>query len=167
MTESALPVGVVGELVQPATTWGRATWYPRAVLEAAPGLAPGTKLGGGLVYLGAATLQLHRVETANYRDNLATLAPKLWVVLDAAAGTAGLPAIVAVTADGAEGEGFTEAGIDLSDRTIETVPMPPGLASLVEGFVAEHHVEREFFKRKRDRADPDALGRRAQVAEDD
>lgn len=167
MTESAMPVGVVGELVQPATAWGRPTWYPRAVLEAAPGLAPGTPLGGGLVYLGPATLELHRVETANYRDNLATGAPRLWVVLDAASGSAGLPAIVAVTADGAEGEGFTEAGIDLSDRTIETVPMPPALAALVEGFVAEHHVERAFFKRKRDRANPDALGRRAQVAEDD
>jgi hypothetical protein len=89
------------------------------------------------------------------------------VVLDAASGTGGLPAIVTVTADGAEGEGFTEAGIDLSDRTIETVPMPPSLAALLEGFVAEHHVERAFFKRRRDRADPDALGRRGSVAEED
>ena len=30
----------------------------------------------------------------------------------------------------------------------------------VEDFVAEHHVEREFVKRKRDRANPEALARR-------
>jgi hypothetical protein len=30
----------------------------------------------------------------------------------------------------------------------------------VESFVAEHHVEREFVKRKRDRANPEALARR-------
>ena len=31
---------------------------------------------------------------------------------------------------------------------------------LIEAFVAEHHVERPFVKRKRDRADPEALARR-------
>jgi hypothetical protein len=32
--------------------------------------------------------------------------------------------------------------------------------------VAEHHVERPFVKRKRDRADPEALSRRAPIAKD-
>ena len=34
---------------------------------------------------------------------------------------------------------------------------------MVEAFIAEHHVERPFVKRKRDRANPDALGRRGPI----
>jgi hypothetical protein len=41
------------------------------------------------------------------------------------------------------------------------VPMPEPVREVVEAFVAEHHVERPFYKRKRDRADPEALARRA------
>jgi hypothetical protein len=39
--------------------------------------------------------------------------------------------------------------------------MPETIRDVVARFVAEHHVERPFVKRKRDRADPDALARRA------
>jgi hypothetical protein len=38
--------------------------------------------------------------------------------------------------------------------------MPDAVREAVESFVAEHHVEREFVKRKRDRANPEALARR-------
>lgn len=65
-------------------------------------------------------------------------------------------AVTAVTADPAEGEGFTEA----ADNLVEAVPMPEVLREAIESFVAEHHVEREFVKRKRRRADPEALARR-------
>ena len=51
---------------------------------------------------------------------------------------------------------MTEAGNDL----VESVPMPDAIREQVAAFVAEHHVEREFVKRKRDRANPDAFGRR-------
>jgi hypothetical protein len=44
--------------------------------------------------------------------------------------------------------------------------MPPAVREIVEAFVAEHHVERPFVKRKRDRADPQALARRAPIAKD-
>lgn len=160
MSDAAIEVGVVGALVQPVTAWGVPKWYPRAVLEAPPALPVGAALGGDLRYLGPAALDLYRVETARYRDNLATGRPLLWVVLDAPQDSDGLPGIVVVTADGAEGEHFTEAGIDLSDRTVETVPMPAAIAGAVAAFVDAHHVERAFVKRQRDRVDPDALGRR-------
>jgi len=159
MAQATLEVGVVGELVQPVTAWGVARWYPRAVLPELPAAAPGTPLPGGQRYLGPAVLEFHRVETANYRENLATGAPRLWVVLEDAA-------IVAVTADPAEGEGFTEAGVDLASRVVETVLMPSAIAEALAAFVEEHHVEREFHKRKRDRADPEALGRRARVEDE-
>ncbi len=56
------------------------------------------------------------------------------------------------------GEGFTEA----ADNLVEAVPMPEALREAIERFVAERHVEREFVKRKRRRADPEALARRDQ-----
>ena len=43
---------------------------------------------------------------------------------------------------------------------VETIAMPDVVREVVESFVAEHHVEREFVKRKRDRANPEALARR-------
>ena len=43
--------------------------------------------------------------------------------------------------------------------------MPEAVRAVVEAFVAEHHVEQPFVKRKRDRADPEALARRGAAAE--
>ena len=87
--------------------------------------------------------------------------PGLWVVLRP---TGGEPpyTVFTVTADPAEGEAFTEAGSDL----VEQVAMPAPIGALVEAFVAEHHVERPFIKRARERADPEALARRAGKSED-
>jgi len=68
-----------------------------------------------------------------------------------------------VTADPAEGEALTETGSDL----VETVPMPAAVRNTIAAFVAEHHVERSFHKRKRDRADPEALARRGPMPKAD
>ncbi|MCC7283954.1 MAG: DUF3305 domain-containing protein [Acetobacteraceae bacterium] len=160
MAALLVEVGVVGELVQPVTAWGVARWCPRAVLAEVPATAPRTQLPGGLVYLGPAQLVLHHVETGNYRDNLATGAPRLWVVLD----QDGM--VVALSADPTEGESFSEAGVDAAARVVEMVPMPAPIAARLAAFVAEHHVERTFHKRQRDRADPDSLGRRSRVDEE-
>jgi hypothetical protein len=108
-----------------------------------------------LYYAGSATVDLYRSETARYRENLASGAPSIWIVMSPSEG-AWPYAVAAVTADPAEGEAFTETGANL----VEAVPMPEVLRDAIEKFVAEHHVEREFFKRKRSRADPEALARR-------
>ena len=55
-------------------------------------------------YAGPATVELHRTETANYRDNLASGSPALWVVLRET-GAEPPYALYLVTADPAEGEG--------------------------------------------------------------
>ncbi len=70
--------------------------------------------------------------------------------------------LVAVTADPAEGEAYTQNG----DHLVEAVPMPETVRAVVEAFVAEHHVEQPFVKRKRDRADPEALARRGPTPKD-
>jgi hypothetical protein len=76
----------------------------------------------------------------------------LWVALRST-GVEPSYEIFAVTADPSEGEAFTEAGGDL----VDVVPMPQSVRVVIDGFVAEHHVERPFYKRERDRADPEAL----------
>lgn len=155
----SIPVGVVVERRKAASQWIDYTWQPVALLPGAPETPPWTLLREtettASFYVGSAELALHRLETGNYRDNLATGAPSVWVVLRP---TSVEPPyeIVTVTADPSEGEAFTEAGNDL----VEAVPMPDSIRERVAAFVAEHHVERTFFKRKRDRADPEALARR-------
>jgi hypothetical protein len=70
--------------------------------------------------------------------------------------------LLMVTADPAEGEALTGAGSDL----VETVPMPIWIGEIVASFIAEHHVEHSFIKRKRDRSTPRSPGRRAGGSED-
>ena len=71
--------------------------------------------------------------------------------------------LVTVTADPAEGEGFTESARQ-SGRTGGDAGIDP---EIVAAFVAEHHVERQFFKRKRDRQDTESLARRGYGDHDD
>jgi hypothetical protein len=159
-----ISVGVVVERRKAKSPWIDFTWQPVSVLAGQPDAAAWTVLteegDATLFYAGAAEIQLFRTETTNYRDNLASGAPSLWVVLRP---TDVEPPyeIVAVTADPAEGEAFTEAGNDL----VERVPMPDPIRDALDAFVAQHHVERQFFKRKRDRADPEALARRGPMRE--
>jgi hypothetical protein len=42
--------------------------------------------------------------------------------------------------------------------------MPPEIEARLAAFVEAHHVERPFIKRKRDRADPEALARRPPIS---
>jgi hypothetical protein len=135
------------------------------VLAGQPDTALWTKLTDdgerATFYAGPTVVSLHRSETANYRDNLASGTPSLWVVLRETGGEPPYSPFL-VTADPAEGEGMTAAGNDL----VEAVPMPEPVREWVEAFVAEHHVEREFFKRKRDHANRESLGRRAPQRDD-
>lgn len=157
----SIPVGIVVERRRADSPWVDSVWRGVAVLPDEPETKPWTVLreqdGTTLFYAGSAAVDLYPSETARYRDNLASGSPSIWIVLSPAEG-AWPYAVTAATADPAEGEAFTEAG----DNLVEAVPMPQVLREAIEGFVAEHHVEREFVKRKRRRADPEALARREQ-----
>lgn len=153
------PVGVLVERRKAASPWIDFTWTPVAVLHGEPEAEPWSVLSeqGDVTtyYAGGATIELYRTETTYYRDNLGSGQPSLWVVM-AATGAEHPYEITAVTADPSEGEGFAESAANL----VEQVPMPRTIQEIVASFVAEHHVEREFFKRKRDRQDPESLARR-------
>jgi hypothetical protein len=161
-----IPVGVVVERRKATSPWADFIWRPVAVLAGLPDAAPWTPLVStgetATFYAGAAEIELYRTETDNYRHNLASAAPSLWVALNP---TGGEPPyeIAAVTADPAEGEGRTEPGSGI----VEAVAMPEQLRDVIAAFIAQHHVERVFEKRQRDRADPEALARHAPEGGDD
>ena len=161
-----IAVGVVVERSKGASRWSDFLWRPLRVLAGAPAAPAWTKLSDdgerATFFAGVADIELHRTETANYRGNLLNDEPLLWVVLRPR--EAEIPYdLLMVTADPAEGEAMTEAGNDL----VETVPMPETIQQAVADFVAAHHVERTFSKRQRDRADLEALGRRAPLRDDE
>ena len=156
---ATITVGVIVERVTASSPWIDYIWRPTGVLAGQPDTPVWTVLADDgertTFYAGAATVELHRSEAANYRTNLVSGSPALWVALKE---TGGEPpyALLTVTADPAEGEGLTEAG----NNIVEPVPMPDVVREAVAAFVAEHHVDEAFVKRKRDRANPEALGRR-------
>jgi hypothetical protein len=154
-----IPVAVLAERRPGVTRWAEWAWRAVEVLEAAPELPPWTLLredaGRSLFFAGTAEVALYPTDTPNYRDNLAAAAPRIWVVLRPVPQQPGM-ALHAVTVDTGEAHVYAESGADL----LESLPLPPGLQATMEAFIARHHVERAFHKRRRDRADPDTLGKR-------
>jgi hypothetical protein len=165
LAEEHHPVAVVVERRAATSQWAEHVWLPVAVLPGETAAAPWTVLreeqGLTAFIAGQARVSFFSSETPNYKANLETGAPVLWIVLRRAAAAPGME-LVAVLADPGEAEAMTTAG----DDVIETVPMPGQIREALEDFVAAHHVDRGFFKRKRDRADPDALGTRGRVGRD-
>jgi Protein of unknown function (DUF3305) len=158
MSTFVMPVGVVVEKRKSHSPWVDFVWSAHAVLPEAPDVAAGTPLGQAgdseLFYAGSVDLQAHTYETPQYRDNFMSGKPQLWVITRPKDGSA-IPELVQVTCDPAEGEGYSETGWD----TVNIVPMPEAIQAALMAFIEEHHVEREAYKRKRKRADPEALGK--------
>jgi hypothetical protein len=156
----SISVGVVLECSKTEGRWSDIIWKVAGILTGAPATPAWTKLSGdderAAFYAGAADIELHRAEAANYRDNLITGSPLLWVALRP---TYSEPPfnLAVVTADPAEAEAMAAIG----DAQVDSIGMPQGVRDAIGAFVAEHYVERKFVKRKRDRANPEALGRRA------
>jgi hypothetical protein len=143
-----IPVGVVVERRKAESPWLNLLCRPVAVLAGVPAAAPWTLISSDpevtTFYAGQAMIELYRTETANYRDNLASGTPLVWVVLRPTSSEAQFDLLM-VTVDPAEGEALTGVGNDL----VESVPMSLPIRQIVERFIAEHHVEQPFFKRRR------------------
>ncbi|MFF8801337.1 MULTISPECIES: DUF3305 domain-containing protein [unclassified Methylobacterium] len=157
--EDRFEVGIIVARRRLKGPWASHVWMPVAALPAAAQAEPWTKLSEteeeATFYAGAFEVSLHIGETAHYRDNLVSGRPSLWVSLRTTAEDS--YEIASVTADPYEGESMAE-GIG---EIVEAVPMPPELQAKLLAFFEAFHIERTFEKRKRDRADPEALARRA------
>ena len=163
---ATISVGVLVERSKSASPWADFHWRPVGVLSGTPDTPPWTKLSDDgervTFYAGATDIELYRTETSNYRDNLRLEAPLLWITLRPVDSDPPYE-LASVTADPAEGEAMTEAGANL----VEAVAMPKPMQETIAAFIAEHHVEQVFVKRKRDRANPDALARRGPPIRED
>jgi hypothetical protein len=148
---ASIPVGVVVERRRATSPWLDVIWRPVAVLNGLPDTPPWTTLSAtkdaATFYAGGAMVELYRTDTAHYRSNLTSRRPSLWIALRPT-GTDPPYRLFAVTADPAEGESFTQSGDDL----VDAVPMPAAVRQVIAAFVAEHHVEETFYRRKRDGA---------------
>ena len=154
-----ISVGVLVERSKSASPWADFHWRPVGILMGVPDAPSWTKLSDdgerATFYAGATDIELYRTETTNYRDNLHLETPLLWIILCPVEGDPPYE-LASVTADPAEGEAMTETGVNL----VEAVAMPKPMQETIAAFVAEHHVEQVFVKRKRDRANPETLARR-------
>ena len=161
-----IPVGVIVARHKAQSPWLDFVCRPVSVLLGVPAAAPWTVIESSAelttYYAGEAVIELHRTETASYRDNLSSGAPMLWVILRPVKTDVGFE-VLSVTADPAEGEALTGAGEDL----VESVSMPEPIQQVIAAFIAEYHVERPFIKRKRERSVFEAPHRHAEGSEDD
>ncbi|HEY0340679.1 MAG TPA: DUF3305 domain-containing protein [Steroidobacteraceae bacterium] len=161
-----IPVGVNVERHEAHSAWADHICRPVTVLAGVPAATAWTVVdsspGVTTYYAGEAVIELHRTETAGYQENLSSGAPVLWVVLRPAPTEVGFELLM-VTADPAEGEALTGAGDDL----VETVPMPQPVRAALSAFVTQHHVERSFIKRKRERSAFEAPRRPVAGSEDE
>ncbi len=142
-------VAVLVERRKGVTPWQEWVWQAVEVLEAVPDLPPWsvmrTEGSTTLWFAGAAEVALHPTDTDNYRHNLGSGQPRLWVILRQIETEPGLALHVA-TADAGEAHNYADSGTDL----MEALPLPTGLTAWVEDFCERHHQVREFRKRKRD-----------------
>ncbi|MBP2233196.1 hypothetical protein J2847_006531 [Azospirillum agricola] len=152
-------VGVVVERRRVDNPWVEASWQPTALIPPSPDRTDWSLIdegpGWARYYAGAAEIALFPSEAENYKHNLDSGRPTAYVILRPGGGPLGVR-LLAVTVDPGEIDTHSEAGDDL----IEPLPLPSALALWMDGFVARHFVDRPFHKRKRDRADTEALARR-------
>ena len=152
---TSITVGVV--IAREATDhpWQDFRWRPVDILIGKPELKPGTIIAEDCAqtqfYGGSFIIELHRKATSGYLVNLENEPPVIYVVLreaeDDEADNA-LPFVVAnVTVSPFEAQDFLDTGEDI----VEPLAMPSSLVAWIERFVATHHEEETFIKRKRDK----------------
>jgi hypothetical protein len=159
MIRETMEIGVIVERRRLSSPWADHAWMPTDVLVGAPTAAPWTVLDetpeATRFFAGTFLVEFFSTDTGSYRENILSGRPSLWVSLRPSDDPPGV-ALAAVTANTAEAEALTEPGTHI----IEAIAMPSAVRERLAAFVEAHHVERPFVKRKRNRADPEALAAR-------
>lgn len=145
----SLPLGIVIRKTPGQTRWVGWAWKAVGVL---PGALPAAwqvmRQEGEAVEYHAATvpLELWRTDTEAYMTGLSARVPCIGVVMrEPSPGEA--PEVLLATASPYEAQDYLDSG----EEVVELVPMPDGLVALIRDFIAEHHEEEKFVKRKRDK----------------
>lgn len=156
--DAVMPVSVIIERRAASTEWQDYVWQPIGVVrrlqhERGAWLAEGE--GWTHFHGGSLDLELFRGETEGYLTNLSQDPPVVFVILrrNEEAGDMDIEPFM-VTACPYEAMGYTSGG----ENVVEGVPMPPEILSWVREFVAHHHVDMPFQKRKNKRHQDDYGG---------
>lgn len=150
-SDVSVPLGIVIRRSPGVTRWARWSWRVVGVLPGA-GAAEWRELrrDGEIVDYHAATvaMELWESDTEAYLAGLSCEAPSVYVVLrEAEDGDSEHELdVLLATASPYEAQDYLDSG----EEIVEQVAMPAALAALVREFVARHHEEEEFVKRKRD-----------------
>jgi len=147
---ATIPVGVIVERAKAASQWIDYIWRPTTVLAGQPDTPPWTLLADdgerATFYAGPAMVEMHRTETASYRDNLAN---RIAVRCGWCSVKRRRTALRALSRDRRSGRGRRHDGGRQQHRRAGTdAGRPPRYGC---GLRREHHVEEVFVKRKRDR----------------
>ena len=146
--DAVMPVSVVIERRASGNQWSDHSWRPIGVLPRVAsdvGKLLASDEGCEQYHAGSLDLELFRRETEGYLSNLSQNPPVVFVVLRRSEAGGGLefePFLV--TACPYEAMGYTTGG----DEIVEGVPMPPEILAWIGEFVALHHVDEPFRKRK-------------------
>lgn len=167
MITDRISVGVEVEKRPAKSRWQDHVWRVVGVRPGAPDLGDWSVLSEGETgtryYAGTVELVAHSADTKVYKDNVEAPAPSVYVVLRRARTLSGW-GLHLVTVDPTE----AHAHVDVGDDLVEALPMPQPIFEWLARFVARHHVERKEWKRKRNRANTEALaGRRPWSERDD
>jgi len=158
--DAVMPVSIVVERRASDNPWRDHTWrpigvVPRVSAEAGKLLASGE--GFEHFHAGALDLELFRRETEGYLTNLSQNPPVIFVVMRRAEDGGDLEYTpFLATACPYEAMGYSGGG----DEIVEGVPMSPEIKAWVGEFVAVHHVDEPFLKRKNRRHQDDYGGKR-------
>ena len=152
-----MPVGVVIRRSPGVTRWARWAWRATDVL---PGAGPAdwkvlrSEGDETLFHAATRTLNLYPSDTEAYVHELQTRQPSLYAILRQVDGRPAAPLdVVTVTASPYEAQDYADSGEEL----VEKVPMPPAVLAWITDFVARHHTEEAFVKRRRDKQRVDAV----------
>jgi Protein of unknown function (DUF3305) len=143
-------VGIVLERRRIANPWQEHAWRAVAVVPGAAGIAAPRLLGEGegWAQYHAATLdiELFPRDTEGYRCNLSQAPPVVYALWRSESeDPEGWPAVFHVTVCPYEAQDY----LDGADVMVEGVRMPDAIAHWVAGYVARHHVDEPFRKRRR------------------
>jgi hypothetical protein len=150
-----MPLGVVMRRAPGVTRWAKWAWKASAVL---PGAGPASwkllRQEGEISEFHAATkdVWLYVSDTEAYVHELGTQVPSLYVILREADPSTEDPfQVLSVTASPYEAQDYADSG----EEIVEKVQMPAPVLAWVRDFVAVHHVEEPFVKRRRDKTRTD------------
>ncbi|MEM6887929.1 MAG: DUF3305 domain-containing protein [Pseudomonadota bacterium] len=142
-----MPLGIVLRRSPGVTRWSNFVWRATDVL-------PGARADdwriltedGEVVQFHAATrdLTLYVSDTEAYVHELQAKPPSVYIILREDTSEHRLHVLMA-TVSPYEAQDYA----DSAEEIVEKVPMPPAVLAWVQNYVAAHHVEEEFIKRKR------------------